>query len=514
MHDPRPGLGMWRTALIVLLIFGLAIRIHAILNWKAGLSNDESVTYMCAAATAGEWERSIAGMVGEPIVVADIQRFYDRPATLEFHTVALDMAMYDVHPPLYFWLLHIIHVFWGTSIITGALLNTGFGVLLALLVHRLALRTLREQHLALAATVIWYLSPAVVQIDLEARPYQLLALLAITSLLLQQDLLRGTAGMWRWTAFTVVNVLGLLTHLYYGFLLIPFAVATLWLHGWGAATRHVAASFLLSFAAMLALYPEFLQFLSTFGDRPRDVPEPVAHIDRMKGVVFASLRFFSEQRLLRYLFLALCIGFGAWVLMRALRSKGADRAWIEHRFLWSVLVWWGGFTVAFYLLGVSPAQAVGEQYFAYIWPLVAIGCVFVVHRSLPQRFSIRDMVFALYLAQLVIAFCLAVRGSDYLKTPLPDAWYAKLRGCDRLITDEAKRTALPRIARDLPSELPLFILGRAKPLPIGEREPCFLHLALKDRPAVDLVDWMRTHGYAQSGTVLTHDRYELRSFTR
>lgn len=510
MRSHLSGIKTWQLILVLLLAYGLAVRIHALLAWKVALSADESVSYMCAAATAGIWETTIQDLVDRPIRMADIQRFYDRPEEFQFRTVSLDMARYDVHPPLYFWSLHIIHVCWGTSVATGAWLNVIFGLGVLLLLYRLTRELGGSVTIALAAAVVWYLSPAAVQIDLEARPYQLLALLSIASFQLGQHLIAGHGRAGTWTAFTAVNSLGLLTHLYFPFLLLSGLTLMIRVHGLRRRAWLYAGSLVTSFTGMLVFYPEFIEFVTTYGQRPRDVPEPVLYTERLKGVAYTSMQYFTEAHVPRYVFLALCIGFGAWFILKRGFQRPFDKASSRSHLL-VTLAWWAGFTIVFFISGISPAQAVGEQYFAYIWPLLSIACILLVDDVL--KGVAKRWVFGLYLVQLSVSFMVAVRGSTYLVPAIPPSWNPIIANSGLLITDEAKRTALPRIARDLPASLPLYIMLQDPPDPGTHGRLAFLHLDIEHRPVQPLYSVLGHAGFTVVDTALVSDRYELRSFT-
>lgn len=504
---------VWSVVLALLLVFGLVYRLHAVVVKKAGLSNDESVTYMCAAATAGLWETSIASLVDTPITAADLHRFYDRPDELQFHTVSLDMALYDVHPPLYFWLLHIIHVMWGTGITTGAMVNIAFGLMVLGLLVALAHRMLGGWPAALVVGVVWYLSPAVVQIDLEARPYQLLALLAIASFMFGQRLINGNDSRTTWFVFTMVNMLGLLTHLYFAFLLVPGMVMMLRSARLEMRSFRYAFSLVASAGGMLLLYPEFITFLLTYGERPRDVPEPTHHLERVKGVVYSTMRFFTEAHVMRYGFLALSLVLVAWVAYSRGQRKGTSaiyRTAMQSPLLFT-LGCWAGITTLLYVLGVSPSQAVGEQYFSYIWPLFSVVCVMLIYHTVSRPIS--HILLSLYLLQLVPAFYVAVSGSDYLKPALPLAWTRNISNSDLFITTEAKRTMLPRIARELPAALPIHILMKQKPDVDSAHSIAFLHLSVRALPLEHYTQWLTHEGFTPGGREV-HDHHEFLSFTR
>lgn len=502
------------AVLLVLLAYGAGLRIHAILAWKSGLSNDESVTYMCAAASAGSWEEEIQGLMGRAVPVGRIQEYHARPSSFRFRTVSLDMALYDVHPPLYFWILHAIHCLWGTTDGTGALLNVLIGLALLVVLFRCSRWCGLGTNASLVVCVLWYLSPAAVQIDLEARPYQLLALLAVLSYALGQRLHAGQTRPLLLAAFTMVNAAGLLTHLYFSFLLVPGALLMAWTHGVKRSSILYACSMVASGMLMLMLYPEMMVFVTGYGDRARDVPEPVDHLGRLKGVLYQTMRYFAEPRILRYTFLVLVTMAMALALARGRQALHGCRPRNSPGRLTLLLTtgWWMLFSVVLYLVGVSPAQAVGEQYFSYIWPLLSLVLVITGIRMLPGPW--RHVVTGAYIAQLAVSFTWAVHGSEYLAAALPKAWNAEIANSDMLITDETKRTAIPRIARQLPAELPLLMLAGEKPDLGAARKVTYLHLDIEALRSAPVIGWLLADGFTEAGPVRKHDRYELRSFTR
>ncbi len=92
--------------------------------------------------------------------------------------IAGDLARYDVHPPLYFWLLHGWSLVVGVTARTGPLLNLLIDVGTGLALYRLA-RGLFAVDRALAAVVLWALSPASLGTMAVARPYGLFTLMVV-----------------------------------------------------------------------------------------------------------------------------------------------------------------------------------------------------------------------------------------------------------------------------------------------------------------------------------------------
>jgi len=396
----------------------------------------------------------------------------------------------------------------------GMWLNVFAGLIMLLLTYKVAQLSLGTNNLALAACALWYLSPAVVQIDLEARQYQFMATCAMASYLLV--IRSGTAGM-GWPSlilFTLVNACGLLSHYYYCLVLAPGVGILFYRHGFKMSFWRPALSLVVSVALFLAAFPEFFDFLAAYGDRPKDLEEERTVLDHVKTLSYAALAFFSHAHSLRYLYLLLLLVGGAWLFFVSIRRKpqwsfslGTPISEVGLILAWSVF-----FTTALYMLDVSPAHAVGEQYFAYFWPLVAIVLVHLAHVAIPGHF--RPWILVAHMLQLVYAFTTSVTGSEYLQRVLPKHWYATVTASDLLVVDDVKRSFLPRAMRDMGGEQALFLMTHERPSLVGLTSVSFIHLALKGRtPASEFTSWMHENGF-DHGPIEKHEHYELHSYTR
>jgi hypothetical protein len=131
----------------------------------------------------------------------------------------------------------------------------------------------------------------------------------------------------------------------------------------------------------------------------------------------------------------------------------------------------------------------------------------------PARYQ--EWVFAAHMIQLCPAFHAATRGSEYLQNAVPLGWYAEMADTDLLITDDRKRSGLPRIMRHLPADLPLVIMEKKRPELTGADHVAFLHLALDERPPVGpFIEWMNGQGFRVNTDVGHHGHYELYHFRR
>lgn len=151
-----------------------------------------------------------------------------------------------------------------------------------------------------------------------------------------------------------------------------------------------------------------------------------------------------------------------------LRGKGT-----LSYFLWT-LIWNVAFTTAFYFMEIAPNQAVGEQYYAYFWPLFAWFVVLGLRAGLPRR--VRPWAIGLLLVSMLASLHFSVRDSDYLTNLLPDAWYQRMNASDRLVTNELHRSHLPRLALSLRPDLPLHLtrVMEASPADESAKSVCVL----------------------------------------
>jgi mannosyltransferase len=141
----------------------------------------------------------------------------------------------DIHPPLYFYSLHLWTTFVGTSAFATRLFGACFGLLAAALTYRLA-RGLAPGSIGrmsgLLALILAAFSPYLLAEAQETRMYTFTwALLSAGALAMWQAVeARSRRGAWLWwLAFAVLSVASLLAHYSAVLILVPWAI---WLLGW------------------------------------------------------------------------------------------------------------------------------------------------------------------------------------------------------------------------------------------------------------------------------------------
>ena len=123
----------------------------------------------------------------------------------------------DVHPPLYFELLHIWMDAVGSTEFATRFLSLIFGVLAVALLYRLG-RDGGERALGWLAAILGALSPFLVAYSQEVRMYSLVASLSLLSVLTLLRAIHGRSNA-SWVVYSASSALSLYTHYFSVFLL-------------------------------------------------------------------------------------------------------------------------------------------------------------------------------------------------------------------------------------------------------------------------------------------------------
>jgi mannosyltransferase len=124
----------------------------------------------------------------------------------------------DVHPPLYYFLLHYWMAYFGTSELAVKLPSIVFGVLSIIVVYALG-RQLFDERAGLLAAFILAVSSFNIRYSQEVRMYSLLVLLGLLSMYFFIRLSRRSTPL-TWAGYVISTTLLLYTHAYGLFLLI------------------------------------------------------------------------------------------------------------------------------------------------------------------------------------------------------------------------------------------------------------------------------------------------------
>ncbi len=444
-----------------MLVAALVLRLYAVFELKKGFSNDESVTYLTATgnqvryANLANPDSIYLNSVMKTNVWKDC---YISHPKFCFNKIASGLSHYDIHPPLYFWLMHIFVLLFGLHLYTGLILNLLISVLTLFALYKLALYVFNDTSQSLLVCTIWFLSPAVVQMDLEARHYQLFALFSIlvsySALIILNNRKTDKKNLF---LLVLYSTLGLLTHYYFSFVLSGLFVLFLIRFKLTRITFQLAFSFLLSYGLFILIFSDFITFIKGYFSNKgsvRHAHEFQSLIDKIKTQLYATLDFGSFGHLIKYVYLLLLILLIGAVINKIVKKKlfGSFLSMKNIHIIIILFLWNSLFTVLFYMANVSPNQAVGEQYYSYIWPFFAIILVYAI-----SFLNISVWITYSYML-LLFVFCFqSIKHSDYLHSEIPSSWYDEANKSDLIVIDSYDRCMLPRILYFINNEKDIFV---------------------------------------------------------
>lgn len=385
----------------------LALAVSALLIWaraatKSSIGHDEGITFINASAKMGDWLLTRSAAPGSTWVPASTWQWYLQPTEpWAFSSISQGLAQWDIHPPVYFWLLHVWALAFGMSAASSIALNVVVAVCTGLALFGLARWVHRDARRAASTVVFWALSAPVVAVSLMARQYGLLALLSVCTIWFALAQFTRPGVPRPWTSVVLAGLIGLGLATYYQFaVLVAGLLAWMTLTFWSEWKRLglLYASALGGGLLLFALHPGFLNSFSVLngtrsmakGDLPRRLRQSV---DTVAGF-FITPRGASAvvSRFSGVTALAAILGVGILVLIIVLiagmglhwtdfRPSAADTS-SQYR-LGAVLflgMWILLGIVGMYLTGRSPVHAMGDRYLAMVWPFLAFAPAAALHR--------------------------------------------------------------------------------------------------------------------------------------
>ena len=482
--QPRIGTARWslswpklRTALVALILIaavllGTAFRLDS-MRHKHGLHVDEEWSYVTAAGHLGDFGRiGTTQLRGAWVPAAQWKSMVGPGRTFDFGQIDSDLAGHDVHPPLYFWVLHIWTLIFGVKFWTGPSLNLVIDVLAGAALFGLARRLLGDPLAAALTVLIWSVSPAVRITSSLARMYSLEALfcvLFVWSLVAATDRERAPARP-RLSAglLALATAAGMLTH--YQFVLVVAGGVAYVLLRLVRFDRRRCARALLSIAVGLVIV--WLVEPGVFAQFHRQSTKPLpafsllllrAKINAAAGTVFGFFGL-DKSRLSaalsrplglwglvpsRYELSGLTL-LALWLCLAALLVGALpwSRHWLARRD-WSgslsllFLVWIAGTIIAQNLAFLSQPTTLSARYLAVAWPFLAFVPVLVARAVLPRSPYLIATVFCL---GIMLPFSLAPVNAVAQSGPLPT-----LSAAHRVVIDCPIPGALPLIVWYLPN---------------------------------------------------------------
>jgi len=448
------------TALAILLIV-IAAAVY-LPKFAATVLIDHDDVISVIAATCNEVRYDGATQYGRWVTAADWQQYWHMQSFGCFGQIADGLVKTDIHPPLYFWLLHIWMNLFGVSIFTGLLLNLVF-LAVAIIALYTTIRLFAVPHrTAFVVTLAWIVSLSTRSTMGVIRQYSLFTmltavLLLMTVLWLQRRKRPYLVGM------VAAMVAGLLTHYQFLFPMVAIigtGAAVLWrAHQTRDLTRLLGAA-VVSGLIFVAIHPHFRQSVLTAHQQAQPFDLKVLPI-RIGGAALSLTQMFNpldwshpipygwadwNRPALFVISLANVLAsiaafcFVVIVVRRFIRRRIADRGSVPT--VSDVPLIAGIATVAIvvglYISFVSPVHAIGLQYLNFATPMLFVG----IACALPPR--TRAVADRKPVAAALIA-CAAVATSLFVMHRSEVLPITTVSRADSLVLDSYRRGILPTV---------------------------------------------------------------------
>ncbi len=419
----RPRTAVVALILIAAVLLGTAFRVDSMYH-KHGLHIDEVISYLAAAGHLGNF-----GHPGTPALyrawlpAATWKSELGPGKTLDFGQIISSLATHDVHPPLYFILLHLWTLIVGVKFWSGPSLNLIIDVLAGAALFGLARRLLRDPVAAAFVDLIWSVSPAVRMTSSMARMYSLEALFSVLFvwlLVAVTDRTQAPARPLLSAALLALATAGGMLTQYQFVLIVAGGIAYVLLRLVRFDRRRCARTLLAMAAGLVIVWlvepGVFAQFRRQSATRPEAFSVPLLR-DKLNGTAETVFQFFgvdvrrlhvAAARPLRlwgllpgtHLSVLVLFAFWACVVAALALTLPWSRHWLARRD-WTgglalvFLVWIGGTIIAPNLAFLSEPRVLSARYLAVAWPFLAFVPMLVSRALLPRWPYVVAAVFCL-----------------------------------------------------------------------------------------------------------------------
>ncbi len=424
---------------------------------KPEFTHDESISYLAAACHQGDYARIT--VYAEPpfgrwVAASEWKALLRPDRAFCLGQISRDLAREDIHPPLYFWLLHGWGLAFGVGLWTGLSLNIVLATLTGLALFGLARRVLGDPLEGVAVAGVWSFSPAAIRVFAEARQYELLALISV---LFVWQCVRFADPPTRTprrdaTGLAALAAAGALAHFLFALVAVAGAgLLAVWL--WRRERRLLApglASIAAGYAIFALVHPAIL--LSVARGRAQAIEPTMALLGaRAEATVETLAGFLLPPPLAPAWASAVALvalaGATAWAVTAALRRQGARTGAAAMPL---VFVWLAAAQAALFLTFMSPGSGMDFKHLSALWPFAAFVPILALG-GLPGR--VRFPLGAAGATALATAATIAALGQFPAPGQTPPR---QLERSERLVLDNVARGVLPRIVWRLPDDARVF----------------------------------------------------------
>jgi 4-amino-4-deoxy-L-arabinose transferase-like glycosyltransferase len=390
------------TVILIALLCATACKSLIIFN-KEVPGYDESISYLAATCNQANYSNAPFGL--KPVPAAQWKQLLEVEYPFCFQQIQDGLASHDIHPPLFFWLLHIWFLIFGVTLWSGPFLNVVIFLISNWALYHLASHLFDDKRLVTLTLFSYALNPSVILISTETRQYELLG--AFTILLAWQtiDFLEKPTLQNR-IIVVLISIGGSLTHYYF---ILAIAACAAYSFIQEKELRKLICLVFLYFTGYLGAFFIHPFLFSTLTAIPDRVPvfSLVEMADRIQRVITSLSSFYYLLPLLLIIMLIIVIRKEKRIELKSAKSYSI--------LIIPVLI--GVVIILQYLSFRTPTHTMGKpKYWSMIWPFLAFLPAYTL-----QWFKMRRSVaLYLYAVPTVLAILITIMALGQASTnPFP-----------------------------------------------------------------------------------------------
>lgn len=450
-----------KKILIAAVVLSVSLKVVTVLN-KTTYTHDEAISMLAATGHQQEYARIEQESARQATwsQAEEWKRLMQPEASLCFGEISRGLAATDIHPPMYFWLLHLVILVIGANLWTGVALNIVISLGTIFVLHRLASHLIDDARFASLAVLLWSVSPAVVMASSEARHYDLYTLIAVSFcyifFLIGSE--PDTRVFRRSALLGLIAFIGLFTHYQFALILLASIVAVFLFDGMRSShAKRIVAAAIAAVVVFLAARPEIVDAL-TRQQFQKQSWEWTRVGWRFVKALGAPLDFFMPTLAFKVLALVVLVA----IVLLALQRKGIDftslkgevRSHAVRRLFFIPMICFAAIFVQ-YVSFLTPEHAMGGRYLSVLFPFVALALTILIRRFRDGEYLAATLALLMIAGSAVASFLLHARTENQRELA------HRAQGYDVIVIDNAARGVALPVVRLLPDNTTICVAMQA-----------------------------------------------------
>ncbi len=378
-------------------------------------SGDEIVSVLSAVGNQQTYEEVITDWQQHRrvVLVSDWQKLL-QPQEYALKHISPDLGNLDIHPPLYFWLLHFCLLFFSSPLAAGLLLNACLHLLAALGLYHLTKALNLSKGTFAGILIYWVFSPAIIGVGFYTRQYELLSCTGIYSSLFFLYYLREQKTGYLILFFATV-LAGMLTQYLFIFHSLIYVVYTALIHKNAKQSLVITAVCAVAFFCVTRIQPGIWDQFNEQSTRVNGF-----HITELPARIGKIVVCFVQVWFPVFSFKMWLLQLPRWMPALLLVGGGIAGAWFLKKVKWELLIqriqllrkqmafehWMFIFSLGIicgpYLLFKTTFHSMASQYLMLVYPFFLLVLIPVIEKSKQLMYLLTGMVIFGWALQLYL----------------------------------------------------------------------------------------------------------------